>query len=349
MTNGIIPSIEREIGKRRPGDGAPLIKANLADVVASFDDDNEDAAFGGEVAGDLDEEATVVVVIEGGAEAGGCEIPLAVELVAAVHPIVVVFVIAIAVVLVLAISIVLIHAIAVVIVHAIAAVPVLTIVVVTVHTSVAAVVHAIVIIPVLTIAVVLVLAIGVVPVNAIVVVPIVLVLAIPIILLFIALVVVEVMVVLILATVIAVVVLVVVVILIPVVVTRVFVPIAIAVVVAGPSARELAVAIAFTLGARSRAIVLAPLPLGDTGKDGFGTSHEGCVKAFALPELRIREGDLGFLSWDKAWREVESGMRVVAFGEEVLIFGGAGIEVDEFREKGGNVVRGQRCLDQNMD
>jgi hypothetical protein len=38
---------------------------------------------------------------------------------------------------------------------------------------------------------------------------------------------------------------------------------------------------------------------------------------------------------------------VVGFGKEVPIFGGAGIEVDEFREKGGGVVRGQRRLDQN--
>jgi len=110
------------------------------------------------------------------------------------------------------------------------------------------------------------------------------------------------MVVLIPATINPVVVLVVVVVLIPAVATRVFITIAIAVVVAGPSARELAVAIALViLGAQSRAIVLSPLPLDDTGKDGFGTSHEGCVKAFALPKLGIREGDLGFLSWDKAW------------------------------------------------
>jgi hypothetical protein len=68
MTNKIIPSVEREIGKRKPGDGAPFIKANLADVVASFDGDDEDAAFGGEVAGDLDEEPTVVIAIEVGVE-----------------------------------------------------------------------------------------------------------------------------------------------------------------------------------------------------------------------------------------------------------------------------------------
>jgi len=30
---------------------------------------------------------------------------------------------------------------------------------------------------------------------------------------------------------------------------------------------------------------------------------------------------------------------VVALGKEVPIFGGAGIKVDEFREKGGDVVR----------
>lgn len=102
---------------------------------------------------------------------------------------------------------------------------------------------------------------------------------------------------------------VVVVVLIPVVVTCVFITIVITVVVAVLSARELAVAIGLViLGARTRAIVLAPLPLNDTGKDGFGTGHEGCVKVFALPKLGIREGDLGFLSWDKAWREVESGV-----------------------------------------
>jgi len=69
MTNRIIPSVEREIGKRKPGDNAPFIKANLADVVASFDGDDEDAAFGGEVAGDLDEEPTVVIAIEVGEDA----------------------------------------------------------------------------------------------------------------------------------------------------------------------------------------------------------------------------------------------------------------------------------------
>ena len=305
MTNRIIPSVEREIGKRRTGDGAPFIKANLADVVASLDDQDEDAAFGGEVAGDLGEEPTVVVAIEVGAESGGCDIPVGVEVVAMVHHIMVV--------LVLAISIVLVHAIAVVLVHAIVAVPVFMIVVVTVHASVVVVIHAIVIIHVLTIAVVPVFAIVVffslvvVAIIPVVVLPIVLVLAIPIVLLSIALVIVEVMIFFIPATTIVVVVLVVVVVLIPVVVTRVFVTIAIAVVVAGPSARELAVAIGLViLGARTKAIVLAPLPLDDTGKDGFGTSHEGCVKAFALPKLGIREGDLGFLSWDKAWREVES-------------------------------------------
>ena len=324
MTNRVVPSIEREINDRRPGDGALFIKANLADIVAPFDDDDENAAFGGEVAGDIDEEPTVV------------------EVVAAVHPVVVVLVIAISIVLVLAIAVVL--------VHAIVAIPVLTIVVGTVHKSVVAVVHTIAIIPIHTIAVVPVFAIVVVfSLVVVVVIPIVLVLAIPIILLLIALVVVEVMVVLILATIIAVVVVVVVVDPNPVVATCVFVTIVIAVVVAGPSARELAVAVAFNLGARSRAIVVAALPLGDTGKDDFGTSHEACVKAFALPKLGIRERDLGFFSWDKAWREVESGVGVVAFGEEVLIFGGAGIEVDEFREKGGDVVRGQGCLYQNMD
>jgi len=39
----------------------------------------------------------------------------------------------------------------------------------------------------------------------------------------------------------------------------------------------------------------------------------------------------------------------VAFGKEIPVFGGAGIKVDKFREKGGDVVRGQRCLDRNMD
>jgi hypothetical protein len=345
MNNRITPSVEWEIGKHRTSDGALFIKANLADVVASLDDGDEDAAFGGEVAGDLGEKSMVVVAIEVGAESGGCDIPFGVEVVAVVHPIVVV--------LVLAISIVLIHAIAVVLVHAIVAVPVFTIVVVTIRTSVVVVIHAIVIIPVLTIAVVHVFVIViffsfvVVAIIPSVVLPIVLVLAIPIVLLLI-LIVVEVMVDFIPATINAVVVFVVVVVLIPAVVTRVFITIAIAIVVAGPSARELAVAIALViLGARSRAIVLAPLPLDDTGKDGLGTSHEGCVKSFALPKLGIREGDLGFLSWDKAWREIESGVGVVAFGKEVAIFGRAGIEVDEFREKGDEVVRVPRCLDQN--
>jgi len=44
MNNRITPSGEREIGKHRTSDGALFIKANLADVVASLDDGDEDAA-----------------------------------------------------------------------------------------------------------------------------------------------------------------------------------------------------------------------------------------------------------------------------------------------------------------
>ena len=114
MTNRVIPSIEREIDDRRPSDGALFIKVNLADVVAPFDNDNKDAALGGEVAGDLNEEPAVVVVIEVGVEAGGCEVrdSVAVEVVAGVHPIaiitviVVILVIPIAVIPVLAIAVV---------------------------------------------------------------------------------------------------------------------------------------------------------------------------------------------------------------------------------------------------
>ena len=171
MTDRITPSVEREIGKHRTGDGALFIKANLADVVTSLDDGDEDAAFGGEVVGDLGEEPMVVVAIEVGAESGGCDIPVGVEVVAVMHPIVVV--------LVLAISIVLIHVIMVVLVHAIVAVPVFTIVVV--------VIHAIVIIPVLTIAVVPVFVIVVFFSLAVMVIIPIVVLAIPIVLLLIAL------------------------------------------------------------------------------------------------------------------------------------------------------------------
>jgi len=52
------------------------------------------------------------------------------------------------------------------------------------------------------------------------------------------------------------------------------------------------------------------------------------------------ERNLSFLAWDEARREEESGMGVVALRKEVPVFGGPGIEVDEFREKGGDVVRG---------
>jgi hypothetical protein len=49
---------------------------------------------------------------------------------------------------------------------------------------------------------------------------------------------------------------------------------------------------------------------------------------------------LGFLAWDEARREEGSGVGAVAFRKEVPVFGGAGIEIDEFREKGGDVVGG---------
>jgi hypothetical protein len=202
MTNRVIPSIEREIDDRRPGDGALFIKVNLADVVAPFDNDNKDAAFGGEVAGDLNEEPTVVVVIEVGVEAGGCEVrdSVAVEAVAVVHPIaiitviVVVLVIAIAVILdlaivaitVFAISVVLVHAIAVVVVYAVVIIPILAIAVVLVIAIAVVSVHPLVVVPILAIAVVpvvaivIVLAVIVVVVIPIVVIPVVLVLAISI-------------------------------------------------------------------------------------------------------------------------------------------------------------------------
>jgi len=67
---------------------------------------------------------------------------------------------------------------------------------------------------------------------------------------------------------------------------------------ARPSARELAITIAPV--ARSRAIVAAILAFDDTGEDGFGTSHEGDVKAFALPDLGTRERHLRLFSWDEA-------------------------------------------------
>ena len=115
--------------------------------------------------------------------------------------------------------------------------------------------------------------------------------------------------------------------LIAMVIARVFVTKTVVVVTARPSARELEITIAI---ARSRAIALAILVFGHTSEDGFSTSHEGGVKAFALPDLGIRERHLGFLSWDEAQREVESRVGVVAFGKEVPVFGGVGIEFDEF-------------------
>jgi len=107
---------------------------------------------------------------------------------------------------------------------------------------------------------------------------------------------------------------------ISVVVARVFVTTTIMVVTAGPSARELAISIAVV---RSRAIVLSILAFGDTGEDSLGTGHEGDIKAFTLPDLGIMEWHFGF-SWDEARREVKSGVRVVAFGKEVPVFGRAG-------------------------
>jgi len=59
-----------------------------------------------------------------------------------------------------------------------------------------------------------------------------------------------------------------------------------------------------------------------------------------LSDLGIRERHPGFFSWDEARRV---GVGVVAFGWEP-VFGGAGIEFDEFREENRDLVRVQRCL-----
>ena len=42
-------------------------------------------------------------------------------------------------------------------------------------------------------------------------------------------------------------------------------------------------------------------------------------------------------------------MGLVAFREEVTVFDWAGLVFDEFREKGGNLVRDQGYLDGNFD
>ena len=314
MTNRIIPSIVREIGDRRAGDCASFIEANLADVVAPFDNDDEDAAFAGEITRDLDEGPMVIVVA--GVETGRCEIRRT-EVVAVAHLVAVLLVIMIVVVLVLAIAVILVIAIAVglviVLVFAIMVVLMIAIAVVFVIANVA-----VLSLPLVVVLVPVVVAPLVIDLD-------VLVLAIPLAVLPV-IVVVIVMVVLVLTTVTVVRVFAVVIV---VVVARVFVTTTVVVVTARPS-RELAIAIAV---ARSRSIVPAILAFGDTGEDGFGTSHEGYVKAFTLPDVGIRERHLGFFSWDEARREVESGVGVIAFGKEVLIFGGAGIEFDEFREE----------------
>ena len=60
-------------------------------------------------------------------------------------------------------------------------------------------------------------------------------------------------------------------------------------------------------------------------------------------------GYLDFITRDKARREEESGVGLVAFREKVTVSGGGGLVFDEFREKGGNLVRGQGCLDGRLD
>ena len=42
-------------------------------------------------------------------------------------------------------------------------------------------------------------------------------------------------------------------------------------------------------------------------------------------------------------------MGLVAFREEVTVFDWAGLVFDEFRKEGGNLVRGQGCLDGRFD
>ena len=216
---------------------------------------------------------------------------------------------AIVVITVFAISVVLVHAIVVGVVYAIVVVPILAIAVVPVVAIVIVSVHAIAVVPIFAIAVVPILAIAVVPVVTIMIVLVhanVVFLSLIVVVVVIPVVVVPVVLVLAIAIILL--------LMLPVIVGVVvvlghhrgygfrrggcshscrrplFVTIAIAVVGAGPSARELAGAIAVVaFRARSRAIVLALFALGDTGEDGFGTGHEGCVKAFALPEFRMGE------------------------------------------------------------
>ena len=61
-------------------------------------------------------------------------------------------------------------------------------------------------------------------------------------------------------------------------------------------------------------------------------------------DFGIRERNFDFITRDEARREEESRVGLVAFREEVPVFGGAGLVFDEFREKRGNLVRGQGCL-----
>jgi hypothetical protein len=107
MTNRFIPSIEREVGNRRPGNGTLFIKANLADVVMPFNDDDEDAAFGREITGDMDEVPTVDVIV--GVETE-CKVrgPVADEVVAVVHPVVILAVVVVVLEIAVAIVVILI-------------------------------------------------------------------------------------------------------------------------------------------------------------------------------------------------------------------------------------------------
>jgi len=319
------------LGNHRPSYCASFIEADLADVVAPFDNDDKDAAFADEVTGDLDEEPTVVLVV--GVEARRCEVRRTV-VIAVEHLFAVLLVIAIMVILILSIAVILVIAIVVVLAVAVVAIVMIAIVVVPVFAIVIILVRPIAVILSLLLVIVLVLMV----VVPLIIVPEVLVLAIPLAVLPIIVVMIfTVVLVLAIITVVGVFIGA-----IAVVVARVFVTTTIMVVVtAGPSARGLAISIAVV---RSRAIVLSILAFGDTDENSLGTGHEGDVKAFALPDLGIMEWNVSF-SWDEARREVKSGVGVVAFGKEVPVFGRAGVEFDEFREESRDLVRGQRGLD----
>ena len=319
------------LGNHMPSYCASFIEADLADVVAPFDNDDEDAAFADEVTGDLDEEPMVVLVV--GVEAGRCEVQRTV-VIAVEHLFAVLLVIEIMVILILSIVVILVIAIVVVLAVAVVAIVMIAIVVVPVFAIVIILVSPIVIILVSPIAVILlvsnvvilslllVIVLVLMVVVPLVVVPEVLVLAIPLAVLpIVVMMILTVVLVLTIITVVGVFIGA-----IAVVVARVFVTMTIMVVTAGPSARELAISIAVV---QSRAIVLSILAFGDTGEDSLGTGHEGDVKAFALPDLGIMEWHFGF-SWDEARREVKSGVGVVAFGKEVPVFGRAEVEFDEF-------------------